>query len=380
MKKKRILLITSSLDNGGAEKWVLDTIYNMNRSDMEIVYYFWGDIRQDTFLEKYNSMGIKTYFRKLDKKLLPVFMLLFIDLKRFIKATGPYDAVHVNGTKLLYQAICMWVSNKAGIPVRIVHCHSTAKGNLSGIKKYIRQLLRNCIKQYATCIAACSIQAGQAKYGKDIIKNLKFQVFKNGIVLEKYIFSEEERKDLRKKYNLENTFVLLHIGRMEPEKNHMLLLKIFKKYTEYEDMARLLLIGNGTLEENIFNYAVELGIYEKIVHVPYTQETGKYYSAADIFILPSLYEGQSLVLLEALANGLPRIASDGVPETTNIDGKMHTVPLKAPLDKWTEAVKYARKEERYIDGSGCLKEHGYDIRKTAAYVKQILCQQAGGLE
>lgn len=378
MRKKRILLITSSLDNGGAEKWVLDTMYNMNRTDMEIVYYFWGDIRQDTFLAKYNSMGIKTYFRKLDKKLLPIFILLWIDLVQFIKLTGPYDAVHVNGTKLLYQAICMWISSKAGISVRIVHCHSTVMGNLSGIKKYIRKLLRDSIKQYATCIAACSVQAGQTKYGEDILKNPKFEVFKNGIVLEQYVFSEENRKDLRKKYNLEDAFVLLHIGRMEYEKNHMLLLKIFKKFTEYEDKARLLLVGDGTLKTSIFSYARQIGIYEKIIYIPYTQQAEEYYSAADVFILPSIYEGLGLVLLEALANGLPRIVSDGVPEAANLDRRMQTVSLKAPLDKWTDAIKQARKEGHYTDGSRILKEHGYDIRQTAACVKQILCQQNGG--
>lgn len=374
MKKKRILLITSSLDNGGAEKWVLDTMYNMNRSDMEIVYYFWEDIRQDTFLTKYNSIGIKTCFRKLDKKFSPVATTLGIDLAHFIKTTGPYNAVHVNGTKLLYQAICMWVSSKARIPVRIVHCHSTVVGDLSGIKKYIRKLLRNFIQKNATCVAACSVQAGQAKYGKNILKSDKFKIFKNGIVLEKYIFSEEKRKKIRKKYHIENNFVLLHIGRMEHEKNHILLLKIFKKFTEYEDDARLLLIGDGTLRESIFNYAIQLGIYEKIVHIPYTQETGSYYSAADVFILPSLYEGMGLVLLEAFANGLPRIVSDGIPESANLDGRMNIVSLKAPIDKWMYAIKSAKKEGRYANGDMYLKKQGYDIRQTAAYVKQLLCQ------
>lgn len=379
MKKKRILLITSSLDNGGAEKWVLNTIYNMDRSDIEIAYYFWGDIRQDTFLEKYNSMGIKTYFRKLNNKLLPVFILLGMDLTHFIQLTGPYDAIHVNGTKLLYQAICMWVSRKAEIPVRIVHCHSMASSNLSGIKKYIRKLLRNSIKHNATCIAACTKQAGQAKYGKSILKSSKFDVFKNGIDLEQYVFSEEKRKILRKKYNLENTFVLLHIGRMEYEKNHILLLKIFKKITEYENRAKLLLVGNGTLERSIFNYAKQLGISEKIIHISYTQEPENYYSVADVFILPSLYEGQPLVLLEALANGLPRVVSDGVPQLVNLDEHMQVVSLKAPLNEWIYAIENMRKEGRYTDGIKNLRKQGYDIKQTAAHVKQILCQQCGGL-
>ena len=365
----RILLVTSSLDDGGAEKWMLDTVSNLDRTNLKIDYYFWSGIKADTFYSLYQELGVNLDFRYLDKKRTPVWLSLFLDLKRYIQEHGPYDAIHVNGTPIVFQAVVLCAVGEK-IRVRIVHSHNSLSSNLNGGKAICRSIIRKYIVQKATSVVACSELAGCAKYGNDVINNPKFCILKNGININQFQYNEDLRKKTRNELGLGECFTVLHIGRITEQKNHGFLLDVFSEIVKQEPEAKLLLIGKGEKEKEIFQKASNLNLEEKIIHIPWTTEVEKYLSSADIFVFPSLYEGFGIVLLEAQSNGLRCVVSDVVPKETNISQEILFIPLKDQPAFWAKQILLQREKPRY----SCQEElykNGYDICQSAQEFLEI---------
>lgn len=117
-------------------------------------------------------------------------------------------------------------------------------------------------------------------------------------------------KEMKKDFSGERTHDIVAVGRLEPQKNHRMLLQAYqlfdRKYPEY----RLVLYGKGLLQEELENFAKELGIEQKVVFAGFTQEVEKKIQDAAMYVLSSDYEGISNSLMEAMAMGLPVISTD----------------------------------------------------------------------
>ena len=112
--------------------------------------------------------------------------------------------------------------------------------------------------------------------------------------------------------NIDNCFVIGHIGRFSPQKNHSFLLDIFNHIQRKIPYARLLLIGDGTEKTRILADIKKWGLEEKVLILNYRKDISNLLQAMDLFMLPSLYEGLPLSCLEAQAAGLPCIISDRI--------------------------------------------------------------------
>lgn len=153
---------------------------------------------------------------------------------------------------------------------------------------------------------------------RDDISTKDFNIIPNGV--DTKTFSPDNRDIDNKKIRL------LFVGRFAARKGIFDLLDVFKKISKKRDDVELYLIGRGKLNVKIKNVTILSGLpFDRLV-----QE----YANADIFVLPSYYEGQGIVLLEAMASGLPCISTEvgGVPET--VINKKNGILLK-PGDKAT---------------------------------------------
>jgi glycosyltransferase involved in cell wall biosynthesis len=140
----------------------------------------------------------------------------------------------------------------------------------------------------------------------------------NGIEVDKFS-SPLDRVIARKIFNLDPTeFVFGNVGRLHEQKGHKFLLQATAKMT---NRARLVIIGDGRLRDELITLADRLEISDRVSFLGARADICEFLSAIDVFIMPSLWEGQPIALLEALAIGKPCIASDvdGVPEII-IDG------------------------------------------------------------
>lgn len=157
-----------------------------------------------------------------------------------------------------------------------------------------------------------------------------------------------------------------HVGRFSPEKNHLFLLEVFAGYLRSDPAARLLLVGDGAMQEQIRQRAEALGLGEKVIFAGRTDRVERYYAAMDVFAMPSVFEGFGLAAAEAQANGLPCVLSDRVPELADIGGHVRFLPIGQGTEPWILGLRQAAaagRTETPVDPE-------WDIRRA---VKRLEC-------
>ena len=144
-------------------------------------------------------------------------------------------------------------------------------------------------------------------------------ILPNAIDPERFKFNERARQEIRSRYGIaEDDFVIGHVGRFYPQKNHEFLIDVFNEVHKQKSNAKLLLLGDGPLQEQIRQKTKSLGLVESVIFVGLQKDPAPFYSAMDVFVFPSLWEGLGIVLLEAQYNGLPCIVSGAIPDEAAI--------------------------------------------------------------
>ena len=282
-----------------------------------------------------------------------------------------YDIVHSNMNAL--SVFALKAAKKAGIKVRIAHSHSTSNKK-EWKKNVIKNLLRLFSKKYATNYFACSELAGRWLFGNKTYNQGKVTIIKNAIDIDKFKFNVDNRKVIRNEFNvLDNEILIGNVGRMMPQKNQAFLIKVFAKYHKINLNTKLMIINDGPLLQALQALAKELNVFDSVIFVGPKADLYKYYSAFDLFTLPSIYEGLGIVLIEAQANGLKCIASMNVP--TEVDGTGNIEFVKLDEDEWLKTlirVSYSRNE--WNDCRDKLIAAKYDIDEAAKELEVIYRQ------
>lgn len=248
-----------------------------------------------------------------------------------IMLDGNYDVVHAHADA--GNSTILAIAKECDIPIRISHCHNTNYTNKSLLKKFLNEQLKKQIPRYATHLWACSEKAGEWLYG-----NHSFEVIPNAIDVQKFIYSPQLSKDLRKELNLENKFVIGHVGRFDYQKNHDFLLKVFAEVINEREDAHLVLIGKGELEEVIKKQANQLGILDKISFLGESSNVNKLINVFDVGVFPSLFEGFGIAVLEMQINGLPLVVSDNFPSEINLTDNIRFLSLDETVKYWCETI------------------------------------------
>ena len=144
----------------------------------------------------------------------------------------------------------------------------------------------------------------------DISKE-NIEVIPNGIDLERFKLAEGG-KELKSKLHLNGEKIILYVGRLSYEKGLNILLLALKKVLERDRNVVLVIVGDGPIRNELKIMSLKLGIDSNVLFVRSLESNRlpSYYSMADVVVIPSIYEAQSLVSLEAMASGKPIIASN----------------------------------------------------------------------
>lgn len=268
-----------------------------------------------------------------------------------------YKIVHSNMNTL--SVLSLYGAKKAGIKIRIAHNHSTAgKGEIK--KNIIKYILKPFSKIYPTHLCACTRYAGEWLFGK----KADIKILHNAIDVQKFKFDKSIRDKVRKEINLEDKFIIGHVGRLCFQKNQEFLIDLLYEVRKKKD-AVLLLIGEGDTKK-LKEKAKKLGMLAYIVFLGPEDNINNYYQAMDCFVLPSRYEGLGIVAIEAQAAGLPTICSTAVPREAKITDLVDFLDLNAPISKWAEKVKSVKRK----DVSEEIKKAGYDIKMESEKLLQ----------
>ena len=264
------------------------------------------------------------------------------------------DVVHTRnlGTiDLVYPALL------AGVPYRIHGEHGWDMVDLHGENRKYRRLRRACVPffQHVTTVSRHlrSWLIDEIGVAPDKVTSIV-----NGVDTKRFSptsFSKHERSA---------EFVIGTVGRIVPVKDQMTLIRAFRRIVEDRDpnwpKLRLVIVGDGPLLEELRSVVESAGL-DGLVELPGRDEMiPARLQAFDLFVLPSLNEGISNTILEAMATGLPCVATNvgGNPEIVS-DGETGQLFPAGDIESLVSAIR------RYLDSPELLHKHGARARQMA---------------
>lgn len=367
----RVLNVVGRMGDGGIESLIMNIYRNLDREKVQfdfLTHKGSGGIFEDEIRALGGHIyempvirtATKTYYWKL--------FTYITALKRFFKAHPEYHVIHGHMTNTA--AIYMPISKKYGkVTCRIAHSHqSHATPGLSG---RVTNIIQKPIPKLATDYFACSEMAAHWIYPDEAIRSGKVKVIKNGVDPKRFHYDEEKREALRKELGLEGQFVLGHVGRFKTEKNQAFLVDVFAQLHKRLPESMLLLVGDGELRPEVEAKVHRLGLEKSVRFLGIRKDVDALMLAMDLFVLPSLYEGLPVVGVEAQATGLPVLTSTGVTRETDITGNVTFMELDAGAKAWADAALEIRQSFIRRDMYEYIKENGYDITETAAWLQEF---------
>lgn len=273
-----------------------------------------------------------------------------------------YDAVHLNifhALDLIYAKI----AKKYNVKVRIAHAHGAGLqgGWLFWLKMLIHRISQRFLLRYATLTLSCSESAAKFVLGKAADGYVK-----NGIDAAAFEYSEQKRQKIRRELSLEGKIVVGHVGRLSSEKNQAFAIEVLRELRRFGCNATLLLVGEGDDRDKLYELAEQAEVNGAVVFYGTTEDVCGLYSAMDIFIFPSLFEGFGIAVLEAECSGLPVICSDGVPSEAIVCNNAVRLSLADGAAVWAERMlEMLREPKARKSQSTKILAAGYDISRTA---------------
>ena len=359
----RILHVLGSTNLGGAESRIMDIYRYIDREKIQFDFLV-HQSDKGYYEDEIQSLGGRV-FR------VPRFKLYNLSeysnaLKSFFAEHHEFKAVHGHMTSTA--AIYLPIAKKSGIPMTIAHARSA--GVDKGIKGRITLWIRKPLRRRCDYMFSCSGLAGEAVFGKNNTLSGKVKIIPNAIDVEPFCFNEEVRQRMRKELNLEDCFVIGHVGRFHYAKNHEYLLDVFKEITSKQQNAVLLLLGEGGRMEEIKKKAKALEIEDKVLFLGNKKETWDYYQAMDFFVFPSRFEGLPGTVVEAQSAGLFCLISDSIAKEVGITELVAYKSIEETPEKWAEFVlehKEYLRENKYEQ----IEAAGYDVREQAKRYEQF---------
>lgn len=369
-QKIHILHVVGRLDIGGAESRIMDLYRNIDREKFQF------DFMQHTtdtcaYQEEVERLGGHVYC-------VPRFKVLNYfsyrkSWKEFFEKHPEIQIVHGHMTSTA--GIYLPIAKKIGQAYTIAHARSA--GVEKGLKGFLTKLLRHNLSKKSDSCFTCSKLAGEAVFGKKEVQEGKVTTIPNAIEVERFVYKEEIRKAVREKLGIEEMeFVIGHVGRFVPVKNHEYLLQILQECLKQENDFRLLLLGDGELRQSIKEKAKNLNLAERIIFAGNQKKVEDFYQAMDFFLLPSFYEGLPGTAIEAQVSGLPGILSEWVTEEAVITDLMEQKSIQLPAKEWADAI-FARKSYCRKSRLEEVRKAGFDVREQAENLSRFYLEAAG---
>ena len=203
------------------------------------------------------------------------------------------------------------------------------------------------------------------------------EVIPNGIDVDCFRFDPEKRKYFREHFDvLDSTLLIGTLGSYYPVKGHSYLITAMKDLVAINSNVKLVLAGQGPLQNDLQKMAVTSGIEDFVSVVGYMEDTAGFLSAIDVYVMPSLSEGLPLALLEAAAGGRCIVASrvGGIPEVIIHQEHGILVPPMATKALANALIELCDPVKRLQFGSSAATtvNENWSIQKTADRYLELL--------
>ena len=306
----RVTYITTGLAYGGAETQIKELATRLQRRGWKISIA--SMLPPIAYVEELEAAGICVYNLRMRRKLPDPRAL--VRLAVIVRRVRPHVVhAHMVHANLLARITRLFVET----PVLVCTAHSINEG---GLLREIAYRLTDPLADLTTQVS----EAGRQRYIQvGAAPPHKIVSIPNGIDTSRFQPNPTVRQAVREQLGCApEAFVWLTVGRLEPVKNHLELLRAFREVAAGHPHARLLIAGQGSLQAATEQRIVELGLADRVRLLGLRRDIPDLLNAADAFVLPSLWEGMPLTLLEASATALPIVAADvGGNSEVVLDGK-----------------------------------------------------------
>ena len=367
-RRLRVLQVGMTRNLGGIETYLIEQFRHLDKSKIDYDFVNITGEYSICYEDEILASGSKI-FKVVSRHKNPL-LHYWQWFNILLQNKGVYDVIVLNTNSLEY-VFPLVLGKIFGIPVRVIHSHNSGFENKQGLaRRLLVGMNKKLLAWSANLRFACSQFAGQWMF-----KDNPYHVIYNAIDIHKYDADLAVRDEMRQALNLDTALTLLHVGRFSYQKNHSFLLDIFKEVHSIQPDSVLLLVGDTT-EESEFLTEVKRKIkaygLENVVRLLGSRDdVNKIMQAADVLVMPSFFEGLTVVGIEAQASDLPLLLSDTVTKELGLLPSTQFISLEAGPTAWAEAIvnsKQHNRQSRYEE----LKAAGYDIGNETERVEKLL--------
>lgn len=339
----RILFILGSLKAGGTETYLLRFLQNSSHKFAATIFVTSGSTFKGDLYNEYCSTKVRFKFMRLGH----TNVLLWIRYYFYILFVR-------------YDLICDFEGNFSGVRTFIAYCARVKRrvvfyrqtSDLFEKRVFyisINKLMNKLVFKYATDILSNSSSAFSVFFSNKT--DSRFKVIYNGINYAIFENEQETKSKIRAELNIpQDAYVIGNTARFTPVKNHRTILKVFYKLVRKYSDIYLVLVGRD-VKENLSLIVDDLNISDQIIFLGSRDDVPRVLRSFDLFYFPSLSEGQSNSLIEAMLSGLPFV-------TSNIQSILEMVPSFAYdqcIDPYDIDSSFEIIESYYLNGFDEMK-------------------------
>jgi len=359
----RVLHLIPSLAVGGAEQTAANLMIGLSAAHEVTGVSLYPSVNSTT-QSKLDSGNIRLRFLGKRRGFDP---RMFYALDRVLKEIQPH-VVHTHLSVLRYVLPAL---RKHRIPVAIHTLHNVADHETDMLGRALQWF---AFRRYVLPIAISREVAASATR---IYQLECAAVIPNCIPVEKYRVASEERVRWRQKEGYgPNDFLFICVGRLEPQKNPTLLLEAFAAL--HDPRANLVMLGDGSLHQQLTASIRRLGLERRVHLIGKRSDIAECLAASDVFVLASNWEGSPLAVMEAMASGLPVVATSvgGVPELVE-SGRQGILVARGDLPAFSNAMRtllnYPEMRRAMAVAAAARAATCFDVKQMVQAYSQMYC-------
>lgn len=303
--RPRVLQVVDSLDRGGAQKVVVELSGMLGRRGIDVTVLALTDDREHSVRRALEGAGARVVAIPAGSRRGLVDLRRLVRMALFVRR-GRFDVVH---THLFYANVLGCLAARAGGAPAVATLHSAGRGprGHDGLKERLEGLvLRRCAARVvAVGESVAEAQPNKARKGRMV-------VLRNPVGAGARL-GPRERRRLRDEMGGDEGTMLVSVGRLAPEKGVADLVRAMALVRRSHPSAKLALAGTGAGLGELRELVTSLALEESVRLLGWRDDVPRLLAASDVYISGSYWEGLPMAILEAMAAGLPIVAS-GVGE------------------------------------------------------------------
>lgn len=364
---KRILQIVGGMDRAGAETMIMNLYRNIDRNKFQFDFIYFTSKKCD-YDDEIIRLGGRIHrviaFNTIQRT---------YKIYRFLKNNSQYKAIHCH--MLLYSGFIAFSASFVKNLFFITHSHNTQDISIKG--KFSRNLYhliaKRLIDVYSDCYIACGRDAANFlfPYQKDIIilpNAIDVEIYKNIALNNKNYLTNQFDID-------ENAIKIIQVGRLEKVKNHIFSIKLAKTLKEQHVLFKMIFVGQGRLEMILKQKVKELQLENDIIFTGIRSDVPYLMSGADIMIMPSIYEGFPVVLVESQTIGLKALISSSISKDVDLGVELiDFIDLNVDIQIWVDRLCYYFEKKNLqfnLESLSRIKKEGFDINEIVRKLEDL---------